>query len=148
MLQSQWQENAAKASTIDLPNILIESGHDPYLMQEAGDIDAGFAHAANILEATYFIPYVSNAPMEPRAAVAAWDGDNLTVWAGTQRPFGIRQELAQRFDIAGATGARHRARDRRRLRQQEPVPRRTRSSAPRPHRRTRPCASPTRAPKR
>ncbi len=99
MLQSQWQENAPKVSTIDLPNILLESGHDPYLMQEAGDIDAGFASAANILEATYFIPYVSNAPMEPRAAVAAWDGNNLTVWAGTQRPFGIRQELAQRFDI-------------------------------------------------
>ena len=99
MLQAQWQENAPKVSTIDLPNILIESGHDPYLMQEAGDIDLGFASAANILEATYFIPYVSNAPMEPRAAVAAWNGDNLTVWAGTQRPFGIRQELAQRFDI-------------------------------------------------
>jgi isoquinoline 1-oxidoreductase len=32
--------------------------------------------------------------MEPRAAVARWDGDELTVWAGTQRPFGLRSELA------------------------------------------------------
>jgi isoquinoline 1-oxidoreductase len=28
-----------------------------------------------------------------------WDGDRLTVWAGTQRPFGIRTELAQRFGL-------------------------------------------------
>jgi isoquinoline 1-oxidoreductase len=99
MLQAQWQGGAPRASTLDLPRILVESGHDPYIMQEAGDIEAGFASAENVLEATYFLPYVSNAPMEPRAAVAAWDGDHLTVWAGTQRPFGIRQELAQRFDI-------------------------------------------------
>ena len=62
-------------------------------------LDEGFRAAAHVLEATYFVPYVSIAPMEPRAAVAAWDGDRLTVWAGTQRPFGIRTELAQRFEI-------------------------------------------------
>ena len=37
--------------------------------------------------------------MEPRAAVAKWGGDALTVWAGAQRPFGLRSELASRFDL-------------------------------------------------
>jgi isoquinoline 1-oxidoreductase len=37
--------------------------------------------------------------MEPRAAVASWDGDRLTLWAGTQRPFGIRSELAVEFGV-------------------------------------------------
>jgi isoquinoline 1-oxidoreductase len=37
--------------------------------------------------------------MEPRAAVAEWDGDRLTVWAGTQRPFGLRTELSGMFRI-------------------------------------------------
>ena len=40
--------------------------------------------------------------MEPRAAVARWEGDKLTVWAGTQRPFGIRTELAKHFRHAEA----------------------------------------------
>ncbi|HEY8171702.1 MAG TPA: molybdopterin cofactor-binding domain-containing protein [Dehalococcoidia bacterium] len=99
MLQAQWGEPAAHASTIDLPDILVSSGHDPYVTQEAGSLDDGFKAASGTLEATYFVPYVSNAPMEPRAAVAMWDGNQLTVWAGTQRPFGIRTELAQRFEI-------------------------------------------------
>ena len=33
-------------------------------------------------------------PLEPRAAVAEWEGDKLTVWTGTQRPFGVRSELS------------------------------------------------------
>src|SRR4029079_6216838 len=92
-------EPPAPASTIDLPEILVNSGTDPYVTQEAGSLDEGFGAASGVLEATYFVPYVSSAPMEPRAAVATWAGDRLTVWAGTQRPFGIRQELAQRFGI-------------------------------------------------
>ncbi len=99
MLQAEWSNPAPHASTIDLPEILVNSATEPFVTQEAGDLDEGFRAASGTLEATYFIPYVSNAPMEPRAAVAMWDGDNLTVWAGTQRPFGIRTELAQRFEI-------------------------------------------------
>jgi nicotinate dehydrogenase subunit B len=99
LLQAQWGEPAAHASTIDLPEMLVSSGRDPYVTQEAGSLEEGFREASGLLESTYFVPYVSNAPMEPRAAVATWDGDRLTVWAGTQRPFGIRTELAQRFGI-------------------------------------------------
>ncbi|MBI5290098.1 MAG: xanthine dehydrogenase family protein molybdopterin-binding subunit [Chloroflexi bacterium] len=99
LLQTQWGEPAPTASTIDLPEILLSSAHDPFVTQEAGSLEEGFTAASGVLEATYFVPYVSNAPMEPRAAVASWDGDRLTVWAGTQRPFGINTELAQRFGL-------------------------------------------------
>ena len=48
---------------------------------------------------TYNIAYIAHAPLEPRAAVAQWEGDKLTVWTGTQRPFGVRGELASAFRI-------------------------------------------------
>jgi isoquinoline 1-oxidoreductase len=99
MLRPEWGEPAPVAASIDLPEILLSSGADPFVTQEAGSLEEGFAAADATLETAYFVPYVSNAPMEPRAAVARWDGDRLTVWAGTQRPFGIRTELAQRFSI-------------------------------------------------
>ena len=40
------------------------------------------------LEAAYTFAYIAHVPLEPRAAVAEWKGDKLTVWTGTQRPFG------------------------------------------------------------
>jgi CO/xanthine dehydrogenase Mo-binding subunit len=39
-------------------------------------------------------------PLEPRAAVAEWANGKLTVWTGTQRPFGVRTELAEAFHMA------------------------------------------------
>ena len=38
-------------------------------------------------------------PLEPRAAVAEWVDGKLTVWTGTQRPFGVRAELAAAFRV-------------------------------------------------
>ncbi len=90
----QWDIPEGQPSRWDMPVLLMESARDGYATQEAGDVDEGFRHAANTLESTYYIPYIAPAPMEPRAAVAMWEGDHLTVWAGTQRPFGVRQELA------------------------------------------------------
>ncbi|MEO8126202.1 MAG: molybdopterin cofactor-binding domain-containing protein [Bryobacteraceae bacterium] len=51
------------------------------------------------VDATYTIAYIAHVPLEPRAAVAEWAEGRLTVWTGTQRPFGVREELAQAFQI-------------------------------------------------
>jgi isoquinoline 1-oxidoreductase len=47
----------------------------------------------------YTIAYIAHVPLEPRAAIAEWEGDKVTVWTGSQRPFGVRSELAQAFKI-------------------------------------------------
>jgi isoquinoline 1-oxidoreductase len=53
---------------------------------------------ARTFEASYRIPYIAHVPLEPRSAVAEWSSDGrLTVWTGTQRPFGVRGELAEAF---------------------------------------------------
>ncbi|HOP98186.1 MAG TPA: molybdopterin-dependent oxidoreductase [Verrucomicrobiota bacterium] len=51
------------------------------------------------LQQTYTVAYIAHVPLEPRAAVAEWNGDKLTVWTGGQRPFGVRTELARAFGI-------------------------------------------------
>jgi isoquinoline 1-oxidoreductase len=55
---------------------------------------------ARTFEASYRIPYIAHVPLEPRAAVAEWTDGSLTVWTGTQRPFGVRTELAEAFRVA------------------------------------------------
>ena len=65
-----------------------------------GSIADGLAAADQKLSETYTVQYIAHAPLEPRAAVAEWNGDKLTVWTGTQRPFGVRNELAGAFHIA------------------------------------------------
>ncbi len=64
-----------------------------------GSVADGTSAADKKLSQTYNIAYIAHAPLEPRAAVAEWTDGKLTVWTGTQRPFGVREELAEAFHI-------------------------------------------------
>ena len=50
--------------------------------------------SAKSLRQSYEVAYIQHAPLEPRAAAAQWEGDKVTVWTGTQNPFGVRSEVA------------------------------------------------------
>jgi isoquinoline 1-oxidoreductase len=65
-----------------------------------GNVEQALTAAPIKLERTYTVQYIAHAPLEPRAAVAEWNGDKLTVWTGTQRPFGVRDELVEAFRIS------------------------------------------------
>jgi isoquinoline 1-oxidoreductase len=67
---------------------------------DLGSVDQALGSADHRLQQTYTVSYIAHTPLEPRAALAKWDGDNLTVWTGTQRPFGVRGQLAEAFRIS------------------------------------------------
>ena len=52
------------------------------------------------VESRYTVEYIAHTPLEPRAAVAEWSNGKLTVWTGTQRPFGVHEELMQAFQLS------------------------------------------------
>jgi xanthine dehydrogenase YagR molybdenum-binding subunit len=64
-----------------------------------GDFDQGFADAAAKVEATYTTPYQHQAPMEPHATMAVWDGPKLTVHTAAQLTASPQEGLARTFDI-------------------------------------------------
>jgi nicotinate dehydrogenase subunit B len=66
---------------------------------ETGSVDKALASADHHLQQTYTVSYIAHVPLEPRTALAKWDGDHVTVWTGTQRPFGVRGQLAEAFRI-------------------------------------------------
>ncbi|HXH68459.1 MAG TPA: molybdopterin cofactor-binding domain-containing protein [Candidatus Limnocylindrales bacterium] len=67
---------------------------DARFRQAKGSVEEGLAAARHKLEASYTVAYIAHAPLEPRAAVAEWADGKLTVWMGTQRPFAVRDDLA------------------------------------------------------
>jgi len=80
---------------------------------------AELAAAKKTLRATFHTTYIQHAPMETRSAVAEWNEGKLTVWTGTQNPFGYHGELMRAFrlsneqvrvivpDIGGGFGGKH-----------------------------------------
>src|SRR5438067_10296896 len=72
-------------------------------MRDDKGVDDAIARAATRLEAEYVLPPISNAPIGPSAAVADVRPDGATVYAGTQRPFGLREEVAAVLGIPRET---------------------------------------------
>ncbi|MGZ5093678.1 MAG: molybdopterin cofactor-binding domain-containing protein [Burkholderiales bacterium] len=59
-----------------------------------GDVDAAFADAAKIVEATYEWPFHSHAPMAPACGIADVREGGATVWTGSQKPHHCRDGVA------------------------------------------------------
>ena len=103
-IRAEWKSEP-QISNKELFNYLrknAEQGNDPTGdgdRFDLGKVDAAFASADHRLQQTYTVSYIAHVPLEPRAALAKWDGDHLTVWTGTQRPFGVRRELAEAFHL-------------------------------------------------
>lgn len=66
--------------------------------QQQGDLDRAMAEAAHAVDVTYTTGSHASAAMEPHAAIADWDGANLTLYAGLQM---LRYNLP---DVAEAAG--------------------------------------------
>ena len=63
-----------------------------------GDVDEGFEQADRVFSMSFSTPAHSPAPLEPRAAVAAWEDGRLTVWKTSR---GVH---ADRLSLASALG--------------------------------------------
>jgi isoquinoline 1-oxidoreductase len=84
-LRAEWTPGTAESSSKDVFAYFKQNASGP---------------ATNGGLTTYTIAYIAHVPLEPRAAVAEWSGGKLTVWTGTQRPFGVRSELAEQFKLS------------------------------------------------
>ena len=68
-------------------------------MYSRGDVEKGFAASDHVFEDVYTSKHQSNAQMEPRAAVAQWEGDKLTVWTPTQGIANCQRDLCKDLDL-------------------------------------------------
>jgi isoquinoline 1-oxidoreductase len=101
MLKAQWTASPqpSEAELFDYLRKNPEGNGGGRGGHESGSIETGMASASKKLEQTYTVAYIAHTPLEPRAAVAEWSDGRLTVWTGTQRPFGVRDELVEAFHI-------------------------------------------------
>ncbi len=77
----------------------LDGDHWDAAAEADGDLPAAWDRSAVRLTATYRTDYIAHVPLEPRAAVARWDGNRLSVWLGTQTPFRARDDVARGLGI-------------------------------------------------
>jgi nicotinate dehydrogenase subunit B len=105
-IKTEWKA-PPQPSNAELFKLLKEPGRQSegqgfggQMPHVTGNVAQALERAEHRIERTYTVQYIAHAPLEPRAAVAEWNGEGgLTVWTGSQRPFGVREELAGAFHL-------------------------------------------------
>jgi isoquinoline 1-oxidoreductase subunit beta len=99
----EWDDaHAERRSTAELLAEhlrLLESGENAVTARDDGNVDSALAGASATVDATYTLPYLSHAPMEPNNAACRMREDGvLEVWVGSEAPEYVKMNASS---IAG-----------------------------------------------
>jgi CO/xanthine dehydrogenase Mo-binding subunit len=64
-----------------------------------GDVDGALAAADVVVRSRFVTDPTQGVPIEPRAVVAQWEGDRVTIWSSTQVPYAARAGVAHTLGI-------------------------------------------------
>lgn len=102
-IDAKWDESKGQPSNATIFDYLVKNTSGERGGRNSadtkGNVEQGLAEADFKHSKTYNIHYIAHVPLEPRAALAEWVDGKLTVWTGTQRPFGVQQELVDVFKL-------------------------------------------------
>jgi nicotinate dehydrogenase subunit B len=78
---------------------LLKTAPQPRSVAESGNVADGEKLATSVIEEKYLNSYVAHATIETHSATASFEDGKATVWASTQAPFMVKQELVQRLGL-------------------------------------------------
>jgi xanthine dehydrogenase YagR molybdenum-binding subunit len=84
------------------PTVFMGGNTRPGMVQEAGDLEAGFKQAAFVVEQTYSTHVITHVCLETHCVVCEWEGDRLTSWLSTQGVHGSVEQYATGLGIPAA----------------------------------------------
>ncbi|NBF01310.1 molybdopterin-dependent oxidoreductase [Pseudomonas sp. Fl5BN2] len=97
----EWDDGVnAGYNSIEYRKALEAAAQKPgKVVRSTGSLDEALGSAESSLEATYYLPHLAQAPMEPMVAVARFEGGRCEVWAPSQAPQVTRERIAERLGI-------------------------------------------------
>ncbi len=99
-LRVQWKAWPGLANLDKLEHALRANPSVQRKLVDEGDVDGAIANAAQAMPRTYIWPYQMHASLGPSCAVADWQPQRLTVWAGSQNPHVLRADLSRLMGLA------------------------------------------------
>ncbi len=83
-------------------NVVADGNTMAYSTIVKGDVDEGMDRADVVVRGRYVSDASQGVPIEPRAVVAEWQGDEVTIWSSTQVPYAAREGVAHTLQVPEA----------------------------------------------
>ena len=79
---------------------ILKTAPQPRVVAESGDLAEGERLSGGVIERTYLHAYGAHAPIETHSATAVVEDGKVTVWASTQAPFMVKEQVAREAGFA------------------------------------------------
>lgn len=99
LLKAEFEGRGIPVDDKTIFDHIVKAAPQPEVVAESGNLADGEKLASQITERTYVNSYVAHSPLETHSATAKFEDSQLTVWAGTQTPFGVKQQVAQALGL-------------------------------------------------
>jgi isoquinoline 1-oxidoreductase len=99
-IKAEWNIPQSDLDAKTIYAHLLRMAPEGQVVSEKGDLKQGEVLAKTTYDATYYDHYMAHATMETHTALAKPEGDRMTVWASTQRPFGAKEEIARALGMS------------------------------------------------
>ncbi|HTR25565.1 MAG TPA: molybdopterin cofactor-binding domain-containing protein [Terriglobales bacterium] len=94
LIKAQYEPSSSRLDDQNIFDHLVKSAPEPKVVGQTGNLAEGEKLSTTVFEETYFDNYVAHAAMETHSALAHLQDGKMTVWAGTQLPFMLRDKIA------------------------------------------------------
>jgi nicotinate dehydrogenase subunit B len=95
LVKAQFARNDPPVDDKTIFDYLVKNASSPRTVAEGGSLTEGERLISGVIEHRYEDSYVAHAPIEPHSAVAAVENGKVTIWAGTQTPFPLKNQVMQ-----------------------------------------------------
>lgn len=99
LVKGQFTRPPAGPDDRTIFDYVLKHAPESRLVHESGSLAEGEKLSTTIVDEKYLNSYVAHAPMETHSATATVEGGKATVWASTQTPFPLKQQLAQALGL-------------------------------------------------
>jgi isoquinoline 1-oxidoreductase len=99
-IQATFGASPSKTDDVTIFDHLLSVAGPEQVVSKEGDLPTGESASKSVIERTYLDGYKAHAPIEPHAAVANLEGSKMTVWASTQTPFPLKEEIIRELGFS------------------------------------------------
>jgi nicotinate dehydrogenase subunit B len=99
-IKAQWERPASEVDENSIFDHLLRVAPEGEVVSQDGDLAKGEALSKAVIEKTYLDGYVAHAAIETHTALAKIEGKKGIIWASTQNPFGVKDEVASALGLS------------------------------------------------
>jgi nicotinate dehydrogenase subunit B len=99
-IKVRWDKPEAKVDENSIFDHLLQVAPQGEVVSQGGNLAEGERISKGVVEKKYLDGYVAHAALETHTALAKIEGNRVIVWASTQNPFGLKDEVAEALGLS------------------------------------------------